>query len=135
MVGRGKSIAAAIYDAIRETLPDGELVIGSDGTALLMEANRDTIFFTKEMIGRPFQWTILLLYFNELPLKHIFVELDESTVGPNAFSSPIGKSLVGPVSNWEVNNFLPIPNPTFPVLPQPLLEDLSSNQHYSYGFF
>ena len=68
--GRGKSIAAAIYDAIRETSLDGKLiVIGSDGTASMTGANRGAIR-CMEMIGRPLQWVIGMLHCSELPLRH-----------------------------------------------------------------
>ena len=95
-------------------------------------ANRGAICCLEEMLGRPMQRAVCLLHCNELPLRHVFLELDGSTAGPNAFSGPIRKKLVGPVSSWEVKKFQPILNSTFPELPNYLLEDLSFDQHYSY---
>ena len=133
--GRGKSVAAAVYDALRGTSLDRKfVVIGSDGTASMTGANRGAIRFMEEMISWPLQWAICLLHCNKLSLRHVSVELDGSTVGPNAFSSPIGKSLVGPASYWKVIKFQPVPHPTFPALPQPLLEDFSSDSVISTEF-
>ena len=116
--GSGKSVASAIYEAIRETsLCEKRAVVGSDGIACMTGANRGAIRCMEEMIGRLLQWAICLLHCNELSLRHIFLELDGSTVGPTAFSGPVGKKLAGPVSDWEVVEFQRIPNTAFPELP------------------
>ena len=112
------------------------LVISSDGIASITGTNREAIRCVKKMIGRPLKWSICLLHANGLLLKHIFLKLNESTVEPNAFSGPIEKNLVEPISNWEVLILIklgrPIPNLSFLVLPQPLIEDLSIDHYYSY---
>lgn len=46
-------------------------------------------------VGRPLQWAICLLHFNELPFRHLFLHLDGDTTGPKSFSGPIGKKLAG----------------------------------------
>ena len=76
-----------------------------------------------------------MFYCNKLPLKHTFAESDESPVEPSAFSGHIGKNLVGSLSNSDVIKFQFIFNLAFPVLPQPVPEDLSSDQCYSNRIF
>ena len=78
------------------------------------------------------QWVICLLHFNELPLRHVFQNLDEVTSGPDSFSRLIGWRLNGAVSEWKVVKFKSIPNPKFPVIPNSLIDDLSSDQYFAY---
>ena len=84
------------------------------------------------LIGRPLQWVICLLYLNELPLRHIFQNLDGVTSGPGSFSGSIGRQLNGAVSEWKVVKFKSIPNPKFPVIPNFLMDDSSNDQYYAY---
>ena len=63
---------------------------------------------------------------------HIFMDIDSTTTSPNKFSEPISSNITGCVSDWEVNNFRPIRNLTFPYLPNYIVNDLSSDQYYAY---
>ena len=54
------------------------------------------------LLKRPLQWSICLLHLNELPLRHIFMELNSSTNGPGIFSGPIRKLLNTNVSHWHI---------------------------------
>ena len=74
----------------------------------------------------------MLLHLNELPLTHVFQNLDGITSGPYSFSGPIGRQLNGAVSEWKVVKFKSIPNPKFPVISNSLMDDLSSDQYYAY---
>ena len=71
----------------------------------------------------------------ELPLRHVFLDIDGTTTSLDRFSGPIGSNIAGCVSDWEVNNFRPIRNPTFPYLPNHIVNDLSSDQYYAYQIF
>lgn len=44
-------------------------------------------------LGRPLQWFICLLHFNELPFRHLFESVDGDTTGPTSFSGQIDKKL------------------------------------------
>ena len=44
----------------------------------------------------------------------------------------IGRQLNGAVSEWKVVKFNSIPNSKFPVIPNFLMDDLSSDQYYAY---
>ncbi|CAH0564432.1 unnamed protein product [Brassicogethes aeneus] len=56
-------------------------------------------------VGRPLQWSICLLHFNELPFRHIFQYIDGKTAGPTTFSGSIGQQLTNceklPVVDYE----------------------------------
>jgi len=86
----------------------------------------------EEKLGRLLQWVVYLLHCNELPLRHVFLELDGTTKSPDSFSGPVGKRLNGKVSTWPVKNFESIENANFPKLPDDIVDDLSSDQYYGY---
>ena len=46
-------------------------------------------------MGRPLQWIICLLHFNELPFRHLFSRVDGHTSGPRAYCGIIGQNLKG----------------------------------------
>ena len=77
------------------------------------------------------QWVICLLHLNELPLRYVLQNLYRVTSGPDSFSGPIGRQLNGVVSEWKVMKFKSISNPKFPVIPNSLMDDLSSDQYYA----
>ena len=68
-------------------------VIGAAGTSV----NTDHIGCVNTLIGKhlghSLQWQICLLYFNELPLRHLITNLDGSTTGSASFSGPIGNKM------------------------------------------
>ena len=87
----------------------------------------------EELLNKPLQWAICLLHTNELPLRHVFTMLDGTTSSPITFAGPIGKCLTGDVSCWPVAaNFKSISNPQFVHLPESVVNDLSTDQHYAY---
>ena len=90
--------------------------------------NKGCIRKSEEPFQRPLQWVVCLLHTNELPLRHVFVDLN----GPHAFSGSINKKLDSNVSKWPVVAFKSIPNPHFPMLPNDVLEDLSTDQYNGY---
>ena len=73
-----------------------------------------------------------MLHLNKLPPRHVFQNLDGVTSGPNSFSGSIDRQLNGAVCEWKVVKFKSIPNPKFPVIPNSLINDLSSDQYYVY---
>ncbi|GBN13581.1 hypothetical protein AVEN_120594-1 [Araneus ventricosus] len=76
-------------------------------------------------LGKPLQWAICLMHFNELILRHLFEMLDGPTNGPKSYSGNIGKSLL----TCET-----LPVTTFKIidgeLPTTDRRDLSKNQLY-----
>ena len=74
-----------------------------------------------------------MLHLNELPLRHVFQNLDGVTSGPDSFSGPIGRQLNGAVPEWKVVKFKSIPNPKFLAISNSLMDDLSSDQYSEAG--
>lgn len=72
----------------------GELdVLGCDGTVTNTGWKTGVIRSIEQEVGRPLQWVVCLLHFNELPFRHLFQILDGETTGPKSFSGPIGIQL------------------------------------------
>lgn len=131
--GKGRTIAEDIYKALKDTELEHNLsIVGTDGTASMTGKYNGSIRALEELFNRPLQWVVCLLHANELPLRHVFTKLDGTTNSPDTFTGPIGKNLNGTVSDWPVVAFKKISNPHFPELPQSVVDDLSTDQHYAY---
>ena len=115
--GTGYKIATSVYSAIKDTALEQKLkIVGSDGTAVMTGKSKEFIGLSETLIKRPLQWVICLLRLNELPLRHVFQNLDGVTSESDSFSGLIGRQLNGAVSEWKVVKFKSIPNPKFPVI-------------------
>ena len=131
--GTGYKIATSVYSAIKDTALGQKLkIVGSDGTAVMIGKSKGFIASLETLIGRLLQWIICLLHLNELPFRHVFQNLDSVTSGLDSFLGPIGRQWNGAVSEWKIVKFKSIPNPKFRVIPNSLMDDLSSDQYYAY---
>ena len=71
-------------DLVRER--DIDLVVmGMDGTSVNTGVHNGVIRLNEHELGIPVQHIICLLHLNELPLRHLFYDLDGVTAGPNTF--------------------------------------------------
>ena len=101
--GTGYKIAISVYSAIKDTALEQKLkIVGSDGTTVMTGKSKGFIPSLETLIGKPLQWFICLLHLNELPLRHIFQNLDGISYGRDSFSGPIDRQLNGAVSEWKV---------------------------------
>lgn len=94
--GKAIDIARSILSFLKEnefSLEDLDFV-GCDGTNINTGWKNGVIHHLEVYIGRPLQWAICLLHFNELPLRHMFKHLDGESKGPNSFCGPIGRQLI-----------------------------------------
>ncbi|GBM67381.1 hypothetical protein AVEN_216966-1 [Araneus ventricosus] len=66
------------------------LEIGCDGTSVNTGRKSGDIRCLELKLGKPLQWVICLLHFNELTLRHLFEMLDGPTNGPKSYSGNIG---------------------------------------------
>ena len=131
--GTGYKTATSVYSANKDKALEQKLkTVESDGTAVMTGKSKGFIASLETLIGRPLQWVICLLHLNELPLRHVFQNLDGVTSGPDSFSGPIGRQLNGAVSEWKVVKFKSIPNPKIPVISNSLMNDLHSDQYHAY---
>src|SRR5215469_16156040 len=107
-------------------------LVKADGTNFNTGHLLGSIRCLEMFLGRPLQWDICLLHLNELPLRHVFMNLDGTTKGPDKFAGPIGSELNGNVSEWEVIKFKPIPYARFEFLDNATIDKLSTDQYYAY---
>ncbi|GBM40331.1 hypothetical protein AVEN_23893-1 [Araneus ventricosus] len=47
------------------------------------------------ILNRPLQWFVCQLHANELPLRHLFAQVDRTTTGPRSLTGEIKESLAG----------------------------------------
>ena len=84
--GTGYKIATLVYSAIKDIALKQKLkIVGSDGTAVMTGKSKGFIALLETLIGRSLQWVTCLLHLNELPLRHVFQNLDGVTSGPHSF--------------------------------------------------
>lgn len=108
--GKGSEIAKIIMCYLDNKNLDSEqfIAIGCDGTATNTGWKNGVIRNIEVRMGRPLQWFICLLHFNELPYRHLFKHLDGETTGPTCFFGKIGKQLAYcekiPVADFEIVN-------------------------------
>ena len=63
-------------------LPTSPRVVGCDGTAVNTGKHTVAITIIEQHIGSAVQWSICQFHLNELPLRHLFGELDGKSSGP-----------------------------------------------------
>lgn len=102
-------------------------MIGCDGTAVNTGNKNGIIAILEKHLNRPLQWFVCLLHCNELPLRHLFSNLDGGTKGPNTFAGSIGKMLEKCL-DYKVEAFEPISSE----LPEIDTNLLSTDQKYLY---
>ncbi|XP_031339105.1 uncharacterized protein LOC116167737 isoform X3 [Photinus pyralis] len=69
------------------------VAIGCDGTAVNTGSKNGVVALIEKQLHRLLHWFVCMLHANELPLRHLFINLDGSTSGPNSFIGTIGKQL------------------------------------------
>ena len=104
------------------------IAIGCDGTAVNTGKHSGIIRQFELHLKRPLQWFICMFHFNELPLRHLFVHLDGTTAGPNAFTGVLGKAMSS-CQLLEVVNFKQIEG-DLPEITD--YSSLSKDQRYLY---
>lgn len=119
-------ISSGILNFVSDKGGSEDLVlVGCDGTVVNTGYKGGVIRLIEKKIGRPVQWSICLLHFNELPFRALFHHIDGRTEGPNSFTGPIGKHLKScetlPVACFEKIDF---------TVPNVDIEDLSPDQKY-----
>lgn len=91
--GNSKSICDGIIEKINKNVQSNILAVGCDRTVSNTGHKTGVIRRLEEKFNKPMQWLICLLHLNELPLRHMFQQLDGPTCGPSGFSGPLGKFL------------------------------------------
>ncbi|KAK3909792.1 Glycine--tRNA ligase beta subunit [Frankliniella fusca] len=120
----------AIYNNVTSEVTGGfdeVVVLGCDGTNTNTGWKAGIMRKLEEKVGRPLQWIVCLLHFNELPFRHLLIHIDGPTSGPNKFSGPIGQLLPN-CETLDVVKFKAVECN----LPEMDLTDFSSDQKYLF---
>jgi len=123
--------AAAIKQSIVAFIEESDLnvdnliAIGCDGTVVNTGKNGGAIRLVEEHFHHSLQWFVCMLHANELPLRHLFEQLDGVTTGPRSFSGPVG-SMLPNCTKMPIAHFQTIQCD----FPEISIDDLSSDQQY-----
>lgn len=132
--GTGKEIGKSLYKAVvnvdaAETVG----VIGNDGCSANNGPDNGACACFESYMGKPMQRVNCLLHTNELPFKASMVHHMGPTKGPSSHQGPISKAIHDPQLNERpIVEFEKIDCPDFPVLPEEVHKDLSTDQLYLY---
>ncbi|XP_017476032.1 PREDICTED: uncharacterized protein LOC108366213 isoform X2 [Rhagoletis zephyria] len=81
-------------------------------------------------LNRPLHWFVCLLHFNELPLRHLFENLEKSsTTGPRSTTGTLSKQIETCESLPPVTNFEPI---TFESMPDSGAVEFTTDSNYLF---
>lgn len=115
---------------IKESL----LAIGGDSTNVNTGWKGGAIQFLENKMERKLIWLICALHTNELPLRHLMIDLDGPTVSNNKFSGPIGKLITSKVTSLKVKDSIPKLDVEINLikLDPKIVKKLSQDQKYLY---
>ena len=92
--GKGQQVAAAVLGYLAEhNLADSWQIVGGDSTAANTGKHIGAFASLEKKLNRKLLWVLCMLHLNELPLRHVFVNLDGPTSSNNTFKGVIGKIL------------------------------------------
>ena len=109
------------------------LFIGGDSTNVNSGIWGGVFQFVEKMLGRPLNWIVCGLHLNELPLRHLIIQLDGPTSSDTGFTGPLGKALRS-VTDMPIKKSFPAIRVGTDLieLDEEILKDLSSDQRYGY---
>ena len=106
--GTGRHLGQAVCDLVREYgSADSLHAVCADGTAVNTGYKSGATAETERNLGKPLQWLICLKHCNELPLRHVFDDLDGGmgTSGPNSFKGELGQAVASDVYKEAIVKF------------------------------
>lgn len=131
--GKAVDVSAMIVNILRERqVMDNVLAIGCDSTNLNTGSTGGVARRLETILGRPLQRFICMLHTNELPLRHLFQDLDGCTSGATTFTGPIGKAITTCENKAVVKFTAFTKGKPLPSLEQNVIDDLSEDQQYLY---
>ena len=133
-ISHAGQIAKELVNWLKDRDADESLVaIGGDSTNVNTGVHGGVMTLFEQLLERKLVWLVCCLHTNELPLRHLITNLDGKTSGNNTFTGPIGK-LLPSVTELDMNqNFQRICcGPPLIKLPEEVIKDLSTDQHYGY---
>ena len=104
--GKGRTIAKKMFDSFKDTVLERKLaIVGTNGTASMTGKYNGCVRGLEELLNKPLQWIVCLLYTNKLSLQLVFGVLDGFLSGPDIFAAPLEKKLHLSVSSWTTSRF------------------------------
>ena len=71
--GKGRTIAKKLFDLFKDTeLELKPAIVRANGTASKTGKHNECLRGLEELLNKPLQWIVRLLYTNELPLRVVF---------------------------------------------------------------
>ena len=127
-------LATLMFEWLCENQLDERIqAIGGDSTNVNTGYKGGAIALLEQKLGRKLIWLICALHTNELPLRHLLIDLDGPTVSDNKFSGAIGKS-IHQVMDMQI--LTDVPDIGVPIqlidLEDKILRDLSTDQRYMH---
>ena len=129
-----QQLAQAIFDWLKDNdMCENLVAIGGDSTNVNTGWRAGAITYLEKLIGTKMTWVICALHTNELPLRHLIIDLDGKTVSDNKFSGPIGK-LVNATTELPLKDVIPPIDVNIELieLEDTVVCDLSGDQKYLY---
>ena len=105
-------------------------LVGGDNTAANTGWRNGAFRAIEVKLDKPMQRNTCIIHLFELPLGKLFEFHDGPTTGPESWSGPIGKKIVGKVEVEPLVDFDPIPNPNFPAIATDVVNNLTPDQKY-----
>ena len=132
--GSGLEIAKSLFKSMDAIDANDDLeVCGNDGALVNNGADNGVCACYESFVDRPFQRCSCLLHANELPFRACLVKHVGPTTGPSSWSGPMSDHIKDPDLNERpIVVFQKIDCPNFPVMPEHIQKDLSTEQHYLY---
>ena len=132
--GTGAEIAESVVSyLVEQGVADSWRIIGGDSTAVNTGIDRGCFYLIESKLGRRLFRVVCCLHLNELPWRHVFVDIDGPTDSKNTFKGVIGKLLpkVGELE-WNHKFKMVADGPGLPDISDKVAADLSSDQKILY---
>ena len=98
-----KKIAIPIYEWLLVRNLHGDLVmIRDDLTSTITGCRGGAIHHLETLLGRKCHWNICMIHINELPLRHLIIQIDGKYIPKQGWTGPLEK-LISKVHDLEIN--------------------------------
>ena len=132
-MSHAKIIATRISEKLEERDFDKTIVtIGCDSTNVDTGWKGGTMAQLEKLLGRKLVWFVCDLHTNELPLRHLIIDLDEKTSSNNKWSGPLGQTLDDATELEIEHNIVNIYSSPLPVMPENVSKTLYTDQFYAH---
>ena len=135
--GKGKQVGDALVDYLTDhKVVDSWQVMGGDSTAANTGVDKGAFACIEEKLDRRLLRVVCTLHLNELPLRHVFCDIDGPTNSDHTFKGPIGKLLPDVEElDWNERFDKVTAGPGLPELSKAVVDDLSTDQHILWLLF